>query len=270
MRLENKVVLVTAATRGIGLAIAAACAREGAVVYVAGRDPEKCRRVCEALGYKARWVPLDASDDAAFQPMADRCGREAGHIDVLVNNFGISDRAQDLTLRRTAPEVFLRTVEVNLMSVYRATQAVLPHMGPGGSIINISSVGGALPDVTQVGYGTAKAAINHLTRLIALQEAAHGIRCNAVLPGITATDAVQTRLSPEFRRQFLRHVPLGRMGLPREVAAAVVYLAGDEAAYVTGQLLHVSGGFAMGTPIYGDVQAGRAASEATEKPGQSR
>lgn len=252
MRLENKVVLVTAATRGIGLAIAAACAREGAVVYVAGRDPEKCRRVCEALGYKARWVPLDASDDAAFQPMADRCGREAGHIDVLVNNFGISDRAQDLTLRRTAPEVFLRTVEVNLMSVYRATQAVLPHMGPGGSIINISSVGGALPDVTQVGYGTAKAAINHLTKVIALQEAKNGIRCNAIAPGMTATDAVKTHLTEEFQSRFLRHIPLGRMGLPEEIAQAAVYLASDESGYTTGQILTVSGGFGLGTPLYGE------------------
>lgn len=252
MRLENKVVLVTAATRGIGLAIAAACAREGAVVYVAGRDPEKCRRVCEALGYKARWVPLDASDAAAFQPMADRCGREAGHIDVLVNNFGISDRAQDLTLRRTAPEVFLRTVEINLMSVYRATRAVLPYMGSGGSIINISSVGGALPDVTQVGYGTAKAAINHLTKVIALQEAKNGIRCNAIAPGMTATDAVKTHLTEEFQSRFLRHIPLGRMGLPEEIAQAAVYLASDESGYTTGQILTVSGGFGLGTPLYGE------------------
>lgn len=252
MRLENKVVLVTAATRGIGLAIAAACAREGAVVYVAGRDPEKCRRVCEALGYKARWVPLDASDAAAFQPMADHCGREAGHIDVLVNNFGISDRAQDLTLRRTAPEVFLRTVEVNLVSVYRATRAVLPYMGSGGSIINISSVGGALPDVTQVGYGTAKAAINHLTKVIALQEAKNGIRCNAIAPGMTATDAVKTHLTEEFQSRFLRHIPLGRMGLPEEIAQAAVYLASDESGYTTGQILTVSGGFGLGTPLYGE------------------
>ena len=252
MRLENKVVLVTAATRGIGLAIAAACAREGAVVYVAGRDPEKCRRVCEALGYKARWVPLDASDAAAFQPMADRCGQEAGRIDVLVNNFGISDRAQDLTLRRTAPEVFLRTVEVNLMSVYRATRAVLPYMGSGGSIINISSVGGVLPDVTQVGYGTAKAAINHLTKVIALQEAKNGIRCNAIAPGMTATDAVKTHLTEEFQSRFLRHIPLGRMGLPEEIAQAAVYLASDESGYTTGQILTISGGFGLGTPLYGE------------------
>lgn len=251
-RLENKTILITAATRGIGLAIAAACAREGAAVYVAGRDPEKCRRVCYALGEKARWVPLDATDAAAFQPMVEQCVREAGHIDVLINNFGISQRGEDLTLRETKPEDFLRTVEVNLMSVYRATRAALPHMGRGGSIVNISSVGGSVPDVTQVGYGTAKAAINHLTKVIALQEAKNGIRCNAIAPGMTATDAVKSNLTQAYQGRFLRHIPLGRMGLPEEMAQAAVYFASDESAYTTGQILTVSGGFGLGTPLYGE------------------
>lgn len=274
MKLENKIVIITASTRGIGLACAEACARAGAHVWLAARNGDAAAQTVRRLregGAKADYVYLDAARPESYVPMAETVARQCGRIDVLVNNFGGSDPVRDLDFAHTEPETFLQTVSLNLGSVFRASQAVLPHMmGHGGSIINISSIGGAVPDVSQVGYGTAKAAINHLTRLIALQEATHGIRCNAVLPGITATDAVQTRLSPEFRRQFLRHVPLGRMGLPREVAAAVVYLAGDEAAYVTGQLLHVSGGFAMGTPIYGDVQARRAASEATEKPGQSR
>jgi NAD(P)-dependent dehydrogenase (short-subunit alcohol dehydrogenase family) len=122
-----------------------------------------------------------------------------------------------------------------------------------GSIVNISSVGGQVPDISQVAYGTSKAAINYLTKLIALQEARHGIRCNAVLPGMTATEAVETRLSPEFKRQFLRHIPLGRMGLPEEMAEAVCYFAGDGSAYTTGQILTVSGGFGLATPVYGDL-----------------
>lgn len=250
MRLKNKVVLVTAATRGIGLAIAQACLREGATVYLAGRDLEKCQRLCEDLGPNAHGVYLDATKADSFRPMAEKCAREAGRIDVLVNNFGISDREKDGSFRKTPAETFLSTVEVNLRSVYLATQATLSHMGRGGSIVNISSVGGSLPDVTQVGYGTAKAAINHLTRVIALQEAENGIRCNAIAPGMTATDAVKTHLTEEFRREFLRHIPLGRMGLPEEMAQAAVYFASDESAYTTGQILTVSGGFGLGTPLY--------------------
>ena len=136
-----------------------------------------------------------------------------------------------------------------------ASQAAAKHMAKqgGGSIINISSVGGQVPDISQVAYGTSKAAINHLTRLIAVHEAKNGIRCNAVLPGMTATEAVENRLTPVFRGLFLRQIPLGRMGLPEEIAAAAVYLASDEAAYTTGQILAVSGGFGAATPVYGDL-----------------
>lgn len=102
-------------------------------------------------------------------------------------------------------------------------------------------------------YGTSKAAINYLTKLIAVHEAKNKIRCNAVLPGMTATEAVEKNLTEEFRSLFLRHIPLGRMGLPKEIAAAVVYLASDEAAYITGQILTVSGGFGLATPVYGDL-----------------
>ena len=123
----------------------------------------------------------------------------------------------------------------------------------GGSIINISSVGGIVPDISQVAYGTSKAAINYLTKLIAVHEAKNNIRCNAVLPGMTATEAVEKHLSEEFRSLFLRHIPMGRMGLPEEIAGAVVYLASDEAAYTTGQVIAVSGGFGLATPVYGDL-----------------
>lgn len=123
----------------------------------------------------------------------------------------------------------------------------------GGSIINISSIGGQTPDILQVAYGTSKAAINYLTKLIAVQEARHNIRCNAVLPGMTATDAVQNNLSEDFKEFFLRHTPIRRMGQPEEIAAAVVYFASDESAFTTGQILTVSGGFGLATPVFGDL-----------------
>ena len=180
---------------------------------------------------------------------------DAGRIDVLVNNFGTSNPGKDLDFAHTDPAVFMDTVNLNLRSVFIASQAAAKHMAAhsGGSIINISSVGGLVPDISQIAYGTSKAAINYLTKLIAVHEAKNKIRCNAVLPGMTATEAVEKHLSEEFRSLFLRHIPLGRMGLPEEIAAAVVYLASDEAAYTTGQILTVSGGFGLATPVYGDL-----------------
>ena len=142
-----------------------------------------------------------------------------------------------------------------MKSVYLASQAAVKHMekNGGGSIINISSIGGQTPDILQVAYGTSKAAINYLTKLIAVQEARHNIRCNAVLPGMTATDAVQNNLSEDFKEFFLRHTPIRRMGQPEEIAAAVVYFASDESAFTTGQILTVSGGFGLATPVFGDL-----------------
>lgn len=187
--------------------------------------------------------------------MVEDVVKDAGRVDVLVNNFGTSNPGKDLDFANTDPSVFLDTVNLNLRSVFVASQAAAKYMAaqPGGSIINISSVGGIVPDISQVAYGTSKAAINYLTKLIAVHEAKNKIRCNAVLPGMTATEAVETHLTEEFRNMFLRHIPLGRMGLPKEIAAAVVYLASDEAAYTTGQILAVSGGFGLATPVYGDL-----------------
>lgn len=258
MRLQNKVVLVTASTRGIGLACARACAREGAKVYLAARNRQRAEAVAQELraeGGEAKWVYLDANEPETFRTMVEETVADAGRLDVLVNNFGASDPGRDLDFANTAPEVFLDTVQLNLRSVFLASQAAARHMaaGEGGSIVNISSVGGAVPDISQVAYGTGKAAINYLTRLIAVQEAKHRIRCNAVLPGMTATEAVEQKLSEEFRRLFLRHIPLGRMGLPEEIAAAVVYFAADESAYTTGQILTVAGGFGLATPVYHDL-----------------
>lgn len=258
MRLQDKVVLITAATRGIGLACVNACAAEGARVYMAARNLPAARETAANLcaqGLRVTAIYQDAAHPETFRTMAETVARETGHIDVLVNNFGTSDPKQDLDLRNTPSEEFLRILTINTRSVFLGAQAVLPYMTAktGGSIINISSVGGAVPDISQISYGTSKAAINYLTKLIAVQEAKHNIRCNAVLPGMTATDAVSQKLSPAFRDLFLRHIPLGRMGLPEEIAAAVVYLASDDAAYATGQILTLSGGFGLATPIYGDL-----------------
>lgn len=259
MRLENKVVIVTASTRGIGLATVKACAKEGAVVYMAARNIDMAEREAASLrnkGYKVRCVYNDALVPDSYGKMAEKVVGESGRIDVLINNFGTSNPGKDLDISNTDTEVFLETVNANLRSVFMGSKAAIKYMRAqgSGSIINISSIGGTVPDVSQVAYGTSKAAINYLTKLIAVHEAASNIRCNAVLPGMTATEAVEKNLSGEFRELFLKHIPLARIGLPEEVAAAAVYFASDESAYTTGQILSVSGGFGLATPVYGDLK----------------
>ena len=253
MRLKDNVVLITASTRGIGLACVKRCAKEGARVYMAARTVERAREIADTLN-GVKCVYNDATKPETFTSMVEDVVKDAGRIDVLVNNFGTSNPGKDLDFAHTDPQVFLDTVNLNLRSVFMASQAAAKHMANhGGSIINISSVGGLVPDISQVAYGTSKAAINYLTKLIAVHEAKHNIRCNAVLPGMTATEAVEKHLSDEFRNLFMRHIPLGRMGLPEEIAEAVCYFASDASAYTTGQILTVSGGFGLATPVYGDL-----------------
>ena len=254
MRLKDKVVLITASTRGIGLAVVKKCAAEGARVYMAARNPERAQEIAHTLN-GVKCVYNDATVPESFVSMVENVVHDAGRIDVLVNNFGTSNPGKDLDFANTDPQIFLDTVTLNLRSVFMASQVAAKHMANcgGGSIINISSVGGLVPDISQVAYGTSKAAINYLTKLIAVQEAKHHIRCNAVLPGMTATEAVEKNLSDDFRTLFMRHIPLGRMGLPEEIAEAVCYFASDASGYTTGQILTVSGGFGLATPVYGDL-----------------
>ena len=254
MRLKDKIVLITASTRGIGHACVKKCAKEGARVYMAARNIERAQEIANTLN-DAKCVYNDATKPETFTSMVEDVVKDAGRIDVLVNNFGTSNPGKDLDFTNTDPQIFLDTVNLNLRSVFMASQAAAKYMAQqqNGSIINISSVGGLVPDIFQVAYGTSKAAINYLTKLIAVQEAKHNIRCNAVLPGMTATEAVEKNLTEEFRNLFLRHIPLGRIGLPEEIAEAVCYFASDASAYTTGQILTVSGGFGLATPVYGDL-----------------
>ena len=258
MRLKNKVTLITASTRGIGLACVKACAKEGAIVYMAARNLELAKKLSDELnqqGYCVKYVYNDASEPDTFISMVDEVVKSEGRIDVLVNNFGTSNPKKDLDFSHTDIADYLNIVTLNLRSVFMASQAASKYMAKngGGSIINISSIGGLVPDISQIAYGSSKAAINYLTKLIAVHEASKHIRCNAILPGMTSTQAVEKNLSTSFRQLFLRHIPLNRIGLPEEIAAAVIYFAGDESAYTTGQILAISGGFGLATPIYGDV-----------------
>ena len=253
--MKDKIVLVTASTRGIGKACVMEFAQRGAAVFMGARNIEAARTECDNLqkmGFDVRAVFNDASLPESYETMMAEITLQTGRLDVLVNNFGTSDRSKDKNIMNTRAEDFLHTLSINLRNVFATSQLALPLMKNGGSIVNISSVGGAVPDITQVGYGSAKAAINHLTKMIAVQAGRLGVRCNAVLPGMIGTEAVERNLNDEFRTAFVRHIPLGRIGAPEDIAKAVAFLGSDDSAYITGQLISVSGGFGIGTPLYGD------------------
>ncbi|NLY20722.1 MAG: SDR family oxidoreductase [Tissierellia bacterium] len=258
MRLKGKIALVTASTRGIGYACVERFAKEGATVYMAARNLELAKEKSDELvarGYDVKYVYNDAYKYETYSEMIEEVIKNEGRIDILVNNFGTSNPQKDLDIENISYEYFMETLNVNISSVFISSQTAIKYMKEqkSGSIINISSIGGLVPDISQLAYGTSKAAINYLTREIAVQGAKYNIRCNAVLPGMTATDAVMDNLTPEFQEFFLKHTPIRRMGTPEEMAGAVLYFADDDSAYTTGQIMDVSGGFGQPTPVYGDM-----------------
>ena len=266
-KLSNKTALVTSASRGIGLACALKLAENGARVAMGVRRMEAAEELCGQYrdrGYDMFPVFFDALQQESYASMVDSVLTQAGHIDILVNNFGIGMPAEDLDLVKGSEEAFFRIVDLNLGSVYRICRLVVPHMVErgGGSIVNISSIGGLLPDVSRIGYGVSKAAINSITQQIAMQYARDGIRCNAVLPGLTATDAALRNMPEAFISSFLSHVPLNRMGAPEDIANAVLFLSSGDASYITGHILDVAGGYGIGTPQYADIIRGSLRQEA--------
>ena len=253
--LLNKVALVSSSTRGIGLACARALARQGATVYFGVRRLDAGQKLADeivAQGGKAGVVYFDAGKEESYTGMVEEVAAKEGRLDILVNNFGATDVKTDLDLVNGVTEDFFRIVETNLKSVYLPAKAAVPVMvrNGGGSIINIGSVGGLYPDMTRTAYGVSKAAIHFLTKDIAVQYARQGVRCNAVLPGFTATDAAMDNMSPAFLEMFLKNVPLDRPGTPEDIAEAVAFLASDRAAFITGEILPVAGGFGLPTPLY--------------------
>lgn len=248
--LENKVALVSSSTRGIAWPAPRALAAQGAAVYLGvrppgGRTADRRRADCRRAG-GAGVVFFDASREESFSGMVDEVAAKEGRLDILVNNFGSTDVKTDLDVVNGPSEDFFRIVNTNLKSVYLPSKAAVPLMAKngGGSIINIGSVGGLYPDLSRTAYGVSKAAIHFLTKDIAVQYARQGVRCNAVLPGFTATDAALNNMSQAFLDLFLKNVPLNRPGRPEDIADAVAFLASDRAAFITGEILPVAGGFA--------------------------
>lgn len=262
MSIKNKCALVTAAATGIGWASALALAENGAHVCIGApsKDLEAIAdklAECEKQGLRIKAIAYNAFDKESYNTLFESAVKEMGGLDILVNNFGYTQPAVDLDIFHINYEDYNRIVTVNLASVIIPTQMALPLMAQrgGGSSINIASIAGKVPDMTEMAYGTSKSAICHITKMVAGQAAPLKIRCNAILPGMVMTPAVKMHLTEEYKEFFLRHVPLGRAAEPEEIAAAVKYFASDDAAFVTGQLLDVSGGFGTATPLYADAIA---------------
>lgn len=253
MKLNNKIAIVTASTKGIGLASALLLAQNGATVYLAARNKALAEEVINKhKDLKLKYVYFEASDTKSLSTMIEEVFSKEKRIDILVNNYGGNDPKRDKTIFDTTPEDYLQMFESNLKSVYIASQAAALKMKEtgGGSIINISTVGSIVPDVARIAYVTSKAAINSLTQNIAVHGAQYNIRCNAVLPGLTATNAVKENMPQQFVDVFLGSTPLKRAGTPEDIANAVLFFASDESSYITGHVLPVAGGFGQVTPVY--------------------
>ena len=245
--LAGKVAVVTGASRGIGLAIAGWLAEHGASVVISGRDADRLQVAVKEL--EAHGAPvLGVAADAAKREDADRLvevTRERfARLDILVNNAGIT---RDGLLIRMKDDDWDRVMEVNLRGAFlmtRAASKAMVRLKAGGRILNIASTAGAMGNAGQANYSAAKAGLIGLTKACARELAHWGILVNAVAPGLIETD-MATAMPAEARDALLAQVPLKRIGTAREVAEMVGFLAGDGAAYVTGQVFHVNGGLYM-------------------------
>jgi 3-oxoacyl-[acyl-carrier protein] reductase len=240
--LTGKVALVTGASRGIGAAIAKGLAAQGATVVAGARGENAKQNVAEivAKGGKAEAATLDVTDPAAVDTVVkDALGRHA-RIDILVNNAGI---ARDQLMMRMKRDDWDAVIATNLTAAYTCTQAVLRPMikQRGGRIIVISSVVGQMGNAGQVNYAASKAGLIGMAKALAREVASRGITVNVVAPGMIDTDMTKA-LTESASGNWALQIPLGRLGTPEDVAHTVCFLASDEAAYITGQVIAVNGG----------------------------
>ncbi|MBQ4355243.1 MAG: 3-oxoacyl-[Bacteroidales bacterium] len=240
--LTGKVAIVTGGTRGIGRAIVETFAAHGAKVMFTGTSqvsPEMQERLA-ALGADCRFVQADASSAADAERVATACVEAFGRIDILVNNAGIT---RDGLLMRMSETQWDEVLNVDLKSVFNYTKAVQATMlrQRAGSIISLSSVSGIGGNAGQANYAAAKAGVIGFTKSMAKELGSRNIRCNAIAPGLIATDMTR-KLSDDAREAIMRTIALRRIGTPQEVAQTALFLASDLSAYVTGQVLVCDGG----------------------------
>ncbi len=244
---KDKVVLVTGGSRGIGRAIAVAFARQGATVVIgyAGNEAaaQEALGLVQAAGAKGETVRFDVADTSACASTVEHVVKTHGRLDVLVNNAGV---AVDGLVMRMKDEDWDKQLDTNLKGAFALIRAASRPMMKqrGGAIINLTSVVGEMGNGGQAAYSASKAGLIGLTKSVARELASRNIRVNAVSPGFIGTD-MTAHLEGETREKMLAAIPLGRLGSVEDVAAAVLFLAGDSAAYITGEVLKVNGGMYM-------------------------
>ena len=246
MRLKNKVSIITGAAQGIGLATALKFAEEGATVIVCDIKPQgvdAALAMVRARGAQAQGFAVNVTDRAAIDAMVAAVKDHYGHIDVLVNNAGIT---KDARLQKMTLEQFDAVIDVNLRGVFHASQAVLPTMVAQGSgvILNASSVVGIYGNFGQTNYAASKFGVIGFTKTWSRELGPKGIRVNAVAPGFVETPILAT-IPDKVLQQMREQVPLHRLGKPEEIANVYAFLASDEASYVNGAVIEVSGGMTV-------------------------
>jgi NAD(P)-dependent dehydrogenase (short-subunit alcohol dehydrogenase family) len=248
MHTINKLAIVTGGGSGIGLAIAGEFVRTGIYTIIVGRDEEKLRAACAQLGSNSDCYCCDLSDLNAIPCMVDYIVQQHGHIDILVNNAGVNMKKP---FTEVTDEDFQRILQTNVTAVFALSREVVKHQlaaGVKGAIINISSMASQYGIPKVIAYTASKAAIEGMTKAMATELSPQGIRINCIAPGFIATDMSAKALDadPERKAKVLGRTPMGYLGLPADVAAAALFLASDAAQYITGVILPVDGGNAIG------------------------
>ncbi|NNU81895.1 3-oxoacyl-ACP reductase FabG [Halovulum dunhuangense] len=242
-RLDGKTALVTGASGGIGGAIARALHAQGATVALSGTRTAPLEELAAELGERAHVLPCNLGDAEAVEALPKQAVAAMGGLDILVNNAGVT---RDNLFMRMSDEEWDAVIAVNLTSTFRLCRGVLRGMMKArwGRIVNISSIVGTTGNPGQGNYAASKAGMVGMSKSLAAEVASRGITVNCIAPGFITT-AMTDALNDAQKEKLLGGIPAGRMGHSEEIAAAAVYLASEEAAYVTGQTLHVNGGMAM-------------------------
>ena len=247
MKLKDKIAVVTGAGQGIGRAIALLAAREGARVALIERNEATGRETLDqmnALGAEGLLVVKDIVLDQAVPEIIEQVRTRWNRLDILVNNAGFDRPAGIFKIQDPEWDAVLGVHLKAAMAFIRAAMPIMKAQGYG-RIVNLSSIYGKTGGKGEIAYATAKAGLIGLTKSVAKEVGKFGVCVNAVLPGLTATPAIQTMMAEKFKEQILSQTPLGRMAQPEEIAQAVIFLASDEASYITGACLEVSGGWEM-------------------------
>jgi len=243
---DSKAAIVTGASRGIGFAVAEALARAGYNLAICGTREETVNAAAEKLsahGVEVLPRVVNVADSEAVQAFVQEVAKHFGRLDLLVNNAGIT---RDGLAMRMKGEDWQAVIDTNLSSVFYASQAALKPMmrARGGRIINISSVVASMGNPGQINYCASKGGVDAMTRSLAREIGSRNITVNTIAPGFIATDMTH-ELGEDAKAALTEQVPLGRLGTPDDIAAAVLFLAGDSGSYITGQVLHVNGGMYM-------------------------